>query len=290
MKSVLVTGAAGLLGKEVVSQLAELGIKVQALVRSKDDAFREDVDFIEMNLAEPINFSLIPTDIDTIFHLAQAREFREFPETASNVFQINLASTAELLDFGYKSGIKNFVYASSGGIYDGSAPQPIQENSALQRPENLGYYLASKFSSESLSLSYSSIFSVSVLRYFFIYGPEQARGMLIPRLFDSVNEGKEIALIGQNGMEINPVHVVDAAKATVAAGAKSETQIVNVAGPETISLRGICELFGKHLGKSPIFKLSENSGPNLIASTKKMEEELFPPVRRISESIQDITN
>ena len=52
----------------------------------------------------------LPTNIDVINHLAQSDKFRDFLAGAPDIFQVNINSTAMLLDYIQKSGVKNFIY------------------------------------------------------------------------------------------------------------------------------------------------------------------------------------
>jgi len=52
----------------------------------------------------------LPTNIDVINHLAQSDKFRDFPAGAPDIFQVNINSTAMLLDYVQKSGVKIFIY------------------------------------------------------------------------------------------------------------------------------------------------------------------------------------
>lgn len=287
MSRVLVTGAAGLLGRATVDALADEGIEVHALVRSKEQAFRADVEFHEVDLGAPLDARVLPERIDSVFHLSQAREFRDFPDAARRVFSINVASTADLLDYARTAAAESFVYASSGGVYR-SGGVPLVEDAPLLSPADLGYYLGTKLSSEALVGSYGDLFSAVSLRYFFIYGPGQARGMLIPRLYDRVLNGQPIGLQGDNGMRINPVHVDDAAAATIAASRLKGRVTVNVAGPEVLSLRAIGELFGRDLEREPVFESSDGAAADLIASTDRMSESLVAPVIKVSDALSDI--
>jgi nucleoside-diphosphate-sugar epimerase len=288
MKTAVVTGAAGLLGRATVDALADAGVEVHALVRDAGQGFRDDVVFHEADLSLPLDASALPATVDGIFHLAQAREFRDFPGSASTVFAINVASTAFLLDYAQRAGAESFVYASSGGVYRPQTGAPLSEDAPLHPPADLGYYLATKLSSESLVASYASQFTTASLRYFFIYGPGQERSMLIPRLYDRVRAGEPLALQGADGMRINPVHVTDAAAATVAAASIATGSAVNVAGPETVSLRQIGRLFGSDLGREPVFEQSEGTAADLIASTKLMGELLGAPSIRLTDALADI--
>src|SRR6185312_6158368 len=243
----------------------------------KQQSFRDDIVFHEVDLSLPLETSAMPERIDAVFHLAQAREFRDFPASAPTVFAINVASTAFLLDFAHRAGATSFVYASSGGVYAGAPDSALTEESALQSPAGLGYYLATKLSSEALVHSYSGLFATTALRYFFIYGAGQSRSMLIPRLYDRVRNGEALSLQGANGMSINPVHVSDAAAATIAAADLEGASTINVAGPETISLRGLGELFGRDLRREPLFDQAGGTATDLIASTTLMSDVLVAP-------------
>lgn len=286
----VVSGAAGLLGRATVDALADAGVEVHALVRSRDQAFRDDVVFHEADLSRPLDTSSLPGAIDSVFHLSQAREFRDFPAAALPVFAINVASTAVLLDYANSVGASSFVYASSGGVYEGGSQLPLTEAAPLQPPDKLGYYLATKLSSEALVASYSSLFATASLRYFFIYGPGQARSMLIPRLFDRVASGEPISLQGESGMSINPVHVRDAAAATAAAANLLGRSTINVAGPESISLRGVAELFAESMGRDAVFETAPGSAFDLVASTTLMAAELAAPTITLREALSDISS
>lgn len=287
MTTALVTGAAGLLGRATVAALADGGVEVHALVRSADQGFRPDVAFLEADLARPLSVSALPARIDTVYHLAQAREFRDFPGSAATVFAINTASTAFLLDYSTRAGASSFVYASSGGVYSGAGSE-LTEDSPLQTPETLGYYLATKLASEALVHSYSGLFATTALRYFFIYGPGQARSMLLPRLYDRVRSGEPLSLQGEQGMRINPVHVADAAVATIAAGGLAGRTTVNVAGPETLSLREVGELFAADCGVEPRFEHSDALASDLVASTARMAQLLVAPTRTLADSLGEL--
>lgn len=277
MKTALVTGAAGLLGKATVDGLANAGVEVHALVRDARQAHRSDVQFHEVDLTRPLDAASLPASVDAVFHLAQAREFRDFPGSALPVFAINVATTAFLLDYATRAGASSFVYASSGGVYRGQSGEALTENSPLQAPADLGYYLSTKLSSEALVGSYGAQFATTSLRYFFIYGPGQARSMLIPRLYDRVLNSEPLGLQGDDGMRINPVYVTDAAAATIAAASLEGSTTVNVAGPETLSLREIGELFGEDSGHTAVFEKGAGDPSDLIASISRMSELLAAP-------------
>ena len=111
--------------------------------------------------------------------------------------------------------------------------------------------------------------------------------MLIPRLVDSVRAGKPILLQGQRD-EIN-IHASDAAFATQAALSLVGCHRINVAGPNVLSLRKICELIGVNLGIKPTFQIDKTSQPvNLIGDIEKMRKHLCEPRCQFEKGILDL--
>ena len=285
MANILITGATGLLGSNLAVELSLLGHRVFAA--SRNPINNKDYEFVYLDLNSSWNITDLPEEIDIIYHLAQSDRFREFPDGAMDVFNVNIHSTAKLLEYARTTGVKKFIYASSGGVY-GTSVSPFHENSPINPPGALGYYLGSKACSEILVQSYASELQVVIVRPFFVYGLEQNRSMLIPRLFDNVASENLIQLSGENGIRINPIHVIDAVNALIAVSETSESRTYNLGGPEVLSIRGISELFGKYLGKGPIFDLSNDSPQYLLGDISLMSKELCQPQIKLSDKVFEL--
>jgi len=285
MSRLLVTGASGLLGARFVALAASQGHEVCAVGRSAPEPPQPNVRPIAMDLACPLDRSALPPQIDAVLHLAQSRRFREFPDGAGDVFAVNVARTAELLDYAHGAGATHFVLASTGGVYAPSA-EPLTEDSALAAKP--GFYPASKLAAELLAHPYAGLMTVAILRFFFIYGAGQGSDMLMPRLVASVRDGRPIQLQGDDGLSLNPVHVDDAAAAVLAATEMEESATVNVAGPSTVTLREIAGLIGAELGVEPRFELDEGSAPSLVADTARMRRVLAEPRTDLQAAIGEL--
>ena len=85
--------------------------------------------------------------------------------------------------------MKQFVLASSGSVYEPFGGH-LREEAALAPGSFLG---ATKLASEFLARPYGAAFTLSVLRLFFPYGPNQ-RDRLIPDLIGRVRSGRPIQL------------------------------------------------------------------------------------------------
>jgi nucleoside-diphosphate-sugar epimerase len=284
---ILITGVNGLLGRKLTEQLIDKGLQVLGIVHKLNLERITGVTFVEVDFSKDWGQDELPNEIDVVIHLAQSSRFRDFPNSALDTFNVNVSSTARLLDYAKRVGAKQFIYASSGGVY-GNGSKAFKENDPIVPAKQLGYYLGSKACGEILAQSYASVFQVTVIRPFFIYGPGQNRSMLIPRLMDYVSLGKPISLQGSEGIRINPVHVEDASAALVAALNTKESATYNIAGPDVISIRRIAEAMGEHLGKEPTFQQAEGEPKDLIADISAMQSKLHKPVRHLVNSLREI--
>ncbi len=287
MARIVLTGANGLLGNEVVRLLAAAGDEVVCVGRRRVDVADAGVTFVEADLARPLRPSSLPDHADAVIHLAQSEHFNEFPEGANAVFAVNVAAPVALLDWARGAGVASFVHASSGGLY-GSGPRPFAETDPLQLPPRLAFYLATKHSAEQLADAYQQNFSVAALRYFFVYGIRQRPNMLIPRLVANVRAGQPLTLQGANGMCLNPVHVSDAAAATVAAVRRKARGVFNVAGPDTVSIRLIGEIIGRLVGNAPLFEQAGGAPGDLVGDTAQMRDRLHIPTVSVEDGLGEL--
>ena len=282
---VIVTGANGLLGRELLYQIADT-CDVRALVHRMPEDPVPGVRYTAVDFASDWDTSALPKRAGAVVHLAQSAHFRDVPARALEVFQVNITATARLLDYAWRTGVTRFVFASSGGIY-GNSTLPLQENSPISHPDSLGYYLGSKVSGEALASSYAKFMKVVILRFFFIYGRRQNRSMLLPRLADNIRNGQPLTIQGQSGLRLNPIHVVDAAK-SVAASLGSDSAIYNIAGPEILSLREIGEEIARQTGMKAQFQTVSGEPSDVVGDIDLMRAHLHVPTISPRVGIRDV--
>jgi len=95
-------------------------------------------------------------------------------------------------------------------------------------------------------------------------------------------------LQGENGIHINPIHVEDAAAAVVASLTLEKSGIFNLAGPDILSIRTICESMGKYLKKKPNFKVLPGYQKDLIGDISNMKQKLILPKANLLDSFPEI--
>lgn len=274
MRTILLTGATGLIGAHLLRTFSE-DDKVVCISRSKPVAGVSNT--VTIDLGKDWDTGLLPGQIDTVIHLAQSEYFRDFPHHAEDVFRVNTLSTVKLLDYARIAGATTFVLASSGGVY-GGGERSFSEDATISANKSHGFYLGTRLCSEIVAECYTKYMNVICLRFFFVYGPGQRADMLIPRLVTSVQRQLPITLRGQQGILINPIFVDDAVKAVSAATTIKGSYKINIAGQETLSIRAIAETIGDALSVSPIFNIESAGEPqNLVGDTARMSQLLGAP-------------
>lgn len=285
-KKILITGANGLLGKELIELLSKEH-EIHALVRAVPESKIADIKYHQIDFDLDWNVDLLPKEVNIIIHLSQSNDFREFPQKALNIFNVNIATTAKLLDYAQKTEVKQFILASSGGVY-GDGGSAFSENASININNQLGYYLGSKLCTEVLAQNYSKYMDVLIMRFFFMYGKNQKRSMLIPRLVDNVKAGNPIQLQGDSGIKINPIHVSDAAQALKASLELSGSYTFNIAGDEVLSIGEIAEIISRKVDKKPNLEKVNASPKHLIADIELMKSKLHSPKIKFSTGVEEL--
>ena len=270
MEKVLVTGANGLIGSAVTRKLLDLGYFVYATHHTNSlSVSHQNLTYIQADLGSSNSITNWPT-VDYVVHLAQSMKFRDFPEFASEVYNVNTRSTFDLLCHASATDVKRFVFASTGGVYATSDTQII-ETSPIRSLHDIDFYYGTKLAGEALVSSFQSEFPVTILRPFFVFGPGQNETMLIPRLIMAINDGRPITLSGEQGISINPIFSEDAAAAIAGSLNREPSNILNICGTQIVSLHELCRMIGDMVGVNPTFTYSEKK-PNLIANHLKCSE------------------
>jgi nucleoside-diphosphate-sugar epimerase len=287
MARILLTGATGFLGTRLAARLS--GHELWALTRRKPAEASGGCRWLLQDLAADHWEVELPDRIDTVIHLAQSPNYRNFPEAAAEIFSVGAQATLRLADWAVRAGANRFILASTGGLY-GSSDDPVSEDAQLVEERGpLGFYFATKRTSELIATQYATRLSAFILRFFFIYGSGQPRQMLMPRLVDSVREERPINLQGSDGIRINPIHVDDASRAVERCLELNRGETVNIAGPEAASLRYIAERIGSELGREPKFAVDPASKPrHLVADISRMRSLLSPPVVNVADGIREL--
>lgn len=166
IKNILVTGASGKIGRNLIPELVKQGYHVRA-VRFEEPVDFEDVDIIDGDLRDPGFAKKALPDMDAVIHLANCKENRElFMDT-------NIKGTWYLLDEAKNCGhIKQFIQAGSdarAGIFYYPHPYPIDET--YPHSAYPGYYAFSKVLEEVMCEQYIIQYKlpITIIRFSWVH-------------------------------------------------------------------------------------------------------------------------
>ncbi len=215
---VLVTGAAGYLGRAVVPALAAAGHDPIAFVRDPDAAPAQAADVRGGDLLDAASLGTALTGVEAVCHLGGLTRARDSWQEPLRYFEINVGGTLALMRAMASAGVRQLVFASTGSIYGTPDRQPMTEDLPFEPPHP---YAGSKVAAESAIgwQARSGALGASVLRLFNIAGgsdPDPTR--IIPRILGvAAGESPNLQVNGDGTAVRDFLHITDAAEAFVAA-------------------------------------------------------------------------
>jgi predicted dehydrogenase/nucleoside-diphosphate-sugar epimerase len=153
---VLVTGASGYIGSEVVNKLVEQGFPTRAFVRplSKTTSLEQlGVEIVYGDITDASALSRATHGVDIVVHLATPLQGPQ-----DFIVQCAVEGTRNVADAARSSGVKRVIYMSSMSVYDYAKLRDgdaINEESPLEeQPEQRGAYSLAKREAEKIALSH----------------------------------------------------------------------------------------------------------------------------------------
>jgi len=263
---VLVVGGTGFVASHTLPRLIGGGDVYATCRHSAPPPATAGVQWLPGDLAGSDPTENWPSRCETVIYLAQSRAWRRFPEGAADVFDVNVRGVFHAAEYARHAGAARFIFASSGSVYGPSAT-PVRERDRFDVTEPKQFYSAAKLAAELLLGSYASLLHVVILRLFVPYGDGEASDMLIPQLVRRVREGEPILLDGKDGLQINPVAVSDVAETIHRCIGLRASAVLNVAGPEVLTLRQVGHDIGTVVGREPRFEHRAGEAQMLVGDT-----------------------
>ncbi|MFW9935045.1 MAG: NAD-dependent epimerase/dehydratase family protein [Candidatus Thorarchaeota archaeon] len=133
---ILVTGATGFIGRNLVSKLVKEKHEVKALVRKTSDVqgLPREIQLVEGDLLDSNSLERAVKETEIVFHLAALFDF--YPKDVDLLYQVNVEGTRNLIKACEKTVVKRFIYCSTSettGVVDNppateeTEPNPMYE-------------------------------------------------------------------------------------------------------------------------------------------------------------------
>lgn len=261
---VLVTGAAGFLGRHLGRCLVEAGYDVASCVRRAEDAAaapgdrRYAVELPHASLAEIVAHERP----EWLLHCAGAARVDQsllHPETD---FQANVAVTEHVLaTLAARSPRTRFLFLSSGAVYGEPAELPITERTP---PRPISPYGRHKLACEALAREHHrrTGAAVAILRVFSAYGVGLKRQVLWD-ICRKAAESPLVTLDGTGAERRDFIHVADVARIVLRIVERDapECETLNVASGTSASIAEVASLLLQNLGTGRRVVFSGQSRP-----------------------------
>lgn len=250
--TIVLTGAAGFLGRAFLRTARQNGAAVRALVRHRP------LDAVEHAWAETRTGNLArPETLHGLVHagdvLVHAAAMVDLNADWSAQQRDTIDATANLLDAALPANPARIVYVSSAAVYGTRCEGVIRAGRTTPRPGHDDRYGRAKLAAERLVQSRCAAARVqwTVIRLGFLYGPENramADGLRV------LKSRRRLRIVGSGLNRIATLHVNDAAEAVWIAATHPDTadRIIDAANEERVTQS---DFIGRHalaLGLGPV--------------------------------------
>lgn len=249
---IIVTGAAGFLGRHLCRALRQDGHELKLLDLKPNPDFETAI----ADVRDAAAMEREIRDADVVFHLAALIEAGESVKNPQAFVDSNITGSLNILEAMRKNEVKTLAFSSTAAVYGEPQIIPITEDS---RTMPINPYGVTKLALEGLLSSYVASHGLTgiALRYFNLYGPEEhhePETHAIPRFIKQIYNGEEVTVWGNGEHQRDYIHVKDIVSAHLKALSLATEQpgkyhYMNLSTERPTSVLEIVRLIESVLGK-----------------------------------------
>lgn len=250
---VLVTGGAGFFGSLLVRHLLDVGETCVALDLYPTETRHPRLTTVRGDIRDqPLLDGLFDTHrFKTVYHcaamLAHAVKDRRV------LWESNVTGTRNLAEAAARVGTRSFVFTSSNCLWAHNMHRPVREDDA---PAPVEIYGRSKWEGEKILAEYADRFNAISIRCPTII--DEGRLGLLAILFEFIDEGRKIWMIGGGHNRYQFIYAPDLVNACVLAANHPRSAVLNIGSDDVPTLR---EAFDSVIRRA-------NTGSRIVAFPK----------------------
>ncbi len=255
MRTVLVTGANGFIGRHTLPHLLDLGLVVHAVdrepFRTSPNVTMHAVDLLSSDAVAELIAEVRPTDL---LHLAWYVAHGKFWNSFDNFRWVD-ASLGLLTAFA-KAGGRRWLGVGSCAEYDWTWSGPMDEHSTPLCPRSIygaakaGLYMMAREVARELGVS------MAWARLFHTYGPHERPERLAPAVIRALLDDKP-ALCSHGAQIRDFMYVDDVGRALATVLGSSHDGAVNVCSAQHVSVREFVNLAAAVVGRPELVRFGE---------------------------------
>ena len=277
-KTILVTGAAGFVGANLVmellksqSRIAIVGYdnvnnyydvslkewRLAQIAKQAEQKTESSWTFIKANLADKkaLNDVFEQYKTSVVVNLAAQAGVRYSIENPDAYIESNLIGFYNILEACRHHPVEHLVYASSSSVYGTNAKMPYSTDDKVDNPVSL--YAATKKSNELLAHSYGKLYGIpsTGLRFFTVYGPAGRPDMAYFGFANKLVKGETIKIFNYGNCKRDFTYIDD-----IVEGVKRVMQHAPVATDGAVPYK--------------IYNIGNSNPENLLDFVSILQEEL----------------
>lgn len=232
-KTVLVTGAAGFIGSNLVKRLFrdykdvkvvgidsvtdyyDVNIKYERL--KEIESLNRDWTFVKASIADRdmVNELFEKYHFSVVVNLAAQAGVRYSITNPDAYIESNLIGFYNILEACRHHEVEHLVYASSSSVYGSNKKVPYSTDDKVDNPVSL--YAATKKSNELMAHAYSKLYNIpsTGLRFFTVYGPAGRPDMAYFGFTDKLVKGETIKIFNYGNCKRDFTYVDDIVEGVV---------------------------------------------------------------------------
>ncbi len=251
---VIVSGGAGFIGSEIVSQLhryqAEVTVldnfssgKEEYIAKTGARIIKGDV-FDKNRVADCIK------DQEIVLHLAALPFIPDSYVNPEEFFRVNVEGSINMMWQAIQSkSVERFLYVSSSEVYGTARKVPMSEDHPTQ-PHST--YAVSKLAADRVvfTMHKEHSFPATIIRPFNSYGPNITQPYIIPEIAIQLLKGNGNLRLGNVESSRDFTFVEDTARAIILASISDQTigEVINVGSGKDVKIKELARLLAKIVG------------------------------------------
>lgn len=286
---VLITGGAGCVGSNLSRELAEMNAEKVIILDNLSSAYRwnipkyENIEFIEGDiLNDEVLKRVFKEKPDYVFHLAAHFANQNSVDNPEKDLMVNGIGILKVLQYAQLTGVKRFVYSSSGcGVYGLDSKMPFKEQDIsikLHTP-----YQVTKLLGELYTNYFYNLYGLPIVnaRFFNLFGPGEVPGKyrnVIPNFFYWAMTGNPLPITGDGSETRDWTYVTDIVRGILAMGIEEEAigEAINLGSGKDNKVidmaNTVNELTGNKNGIKYVSRRNWDAKTKLLSSIEKARD------------------